>query len=180
MVRVPPHSYHLAIAFDDLDSASVVTIPRTGADDRLLARRSAHHGEPEDSAFCNSSLRICEASSRRGRVRIGASSEAVNGRNCAGKCWRSKRHNIQFITSAKSASDKGEVATPGTRMRYSRPPGTHKNLATVPARLGAVPSDPVPSSRWQPWQFKVQFCQARWGFSTPAGASGAAELAPVV
>ena len=27
---------------------------------------------------------------------------------------------------------------PGTRPRYSRPPGTHRNFATVPARLGAV------------------------------------------
>src|SRR5260221_5432366 len=75
------------------------------------------------------------------------------------------------MSSARSAFASGEVATPGTRPRYSRPPGTVKNLETVPARLGAVAAEPVPSGRWQPWQLRVQFCQALCTFVTPAGAA---------
>src|ERR1700688_4318920 len=89
-------------------------------------------------------------------------------------CSLSKRHSIQFINSDKSAFDSGDVATPGTRPRYSRPPGTVRNRPTVPARLGVVPADPVPWGGWEPWQLGVQCCQARWGLSTPAGALGAA------
>src|SRR5208337_3665696 len=57
---------------------------------------------------------------------------------------------------------------------YPRPPGTRTNFATVPARLGAVPALPVPSTRWHPWQFMVQFCQARRASPTPAGVCAAA------
>jgi hypothetical protein len=32
----------------------------------------------------------------------------------------------------------------------------------------------VPSRRWQPWQFKVQFCQANCASLTPAGTAGGA------
>ena len=89
---------------------------------------------------------------------------------------KARRHVLPIETPQHPVHDLGQILArkrrcrhPGTRIRYSRPPGTHRNFATVPARLGAVPSEPVPSSRWQPWQLSVQFCQARRAFSTPAG-----------
>jgi hypothetical protein len=33
-------------------------------------------------------------------------------------------------------------------------------------------SEPLPSRRWQPWQFNVQFCQASCRLVTPAGEEG--------
>src|SRR5271166_5778756 len=89
----------------------------------------------------------------------------------------SKRHSIQFKTSARSRLDSGEVATPGTRARYSRPPSTRRNFATDPAISGAAPGEPWPSGRWQPWQFSVQCCHARCGLSTPAMAAAGSRAA---
>src|SRR5208283_2769378 len=161
-------------------SARVVAVPRTGRDDHFLARRAAVHGGPDSSAFLSRSLRIRDASRRSGWARNWPISAAVNGWKVDGRCCWSKRHNIQFTTSAKSAFDSGEVATPGTRPRYSRPPETRTNFATVPARPGAVPALPVPSTRWHPRQFIVQFCQARRGSPTPAGAAPAVAAPPGV
>ena len=53
-------------------------------------------------------------------------------------------------------------AVPGTRIRYSRPPGIDRKLATWPRSAGTAPGVSLPSGRWHPWQCRTAPNQWNW------------------
>ena len=87
----------------------------------------------------------------RGCIRRVATSSTVYGAYRLVHSLGPNSVNIQFSTAVVSESDREEIATPGTCTRYSLPPGTLGNFATLLRKVGMLLIPPIPSARWQPW-----------------------------
>ena len=74
------------------------------------------------------------------RVPGTAQSELDDARTAALLNWL-----LHEFSAAVRASSNSDCAVPGTRPRYSRPPGTHRNFASWPRNDGAAPGAPAPS-----------------------------------